>query len=145
LVILAAKHRHTRSGGRKKFRHDGGDAFEMPRAKSSTKRLGDRANPYSRLLPRRIHGGHGWVKYAGSAVGNASLHIAFPRAGVLVQVFGRTKLCRVDENTDNHEIGMTTGLVDEREMAVMQSPHRGNQPDALFLRARSITSLSIRG
>ena len=58
----------------------------------------------------------------------AGLAVSLGVTGVVVQIFGRTKLQRIHENGDDDPVGLGTGPIDERHVPCMEKSHGGHEP-----------------
>ena len=52
-------------------------------------------------------------------------------ARILVEILTRPELGRIHKNGNDHHISAAAGDINQRRMAGMEKPHRGNQRDAL--------------
>ena len=109
-----------------------GDAAEVARAAGAFQRLGERA--------RARRGSGSPSGYMTAAVGayTASTprsatdgEVVVDRSRVGVEVVAAVELQRVDEDRHDDDIGVSAGLVDQRQVAGVQRAHRRHQHDAL--------------
>ena len=77
----------------------------------------------------------GWRKQKINTCFTELRAIGFKSAGVFVEVFVRTKLQAIHENTRHHAVRMRFGLMHQADVAGMQVTHCGHKADTAILLA----------
>jgi len=131
LVVLATEDSFARTHGGKELDHHCGHAFEMARAKSATKWLGERSHPHPRLLAWRVHLADRGHEDAGVAPCSELRAVALEGARITREVFAGPKLRRIDEDRHHYERGAPLGLGDERQVTGVERPHGRNEGHAV--------------
>ena len=67
------------------------------------------------------------------ALGKQLFLVGDQRARIGIEVFGRAKLQRINENTDNDNVAQLAGFTYQVEVTLVQISHRGDKCDALAI------------
>ena len=112
-----------------------GHATEMSRAASAFEWLGQLPNFDMGIETGGVHGIGSWGVHSGDTALAATLEILCGRTWVMLEVVATIELQRVHEDADHHNVAHLLRFVDEHEVAVVQSAHRGDEPDGLVVAA----------
>ena len=121
----------------KEFGDDGEDTREVTGSCRALEQVGRRPghNARHRLAPTGIHGARLGHEQAIDSSGCGEFAIAVQIAGITREVFVRTELQRIDEDTDDDTVGELAGSVHEAQVALVKVSHGGNESDRMGSRA----------
>src|SRR5690606_1912286 len=130
LGVLLPEHREVRAAGQEELGHDRRDPLEVAGPKGPAEAPVEVADPYGRegREPERVQRFHaGREDDVHAALGRQRSEAGVGRAGVARVVLARREVRRGDEGRDGDVVGPPLRRADEREVALVERPHRRYQ------------------
>lgn len=145
LVVLLTEDGHVGPSRGQELGHHGRDAVEVTRTRGPLHLLGEFGDVHRGGEARRVHRRRSGSEDQVDAGVVAGPQVVVEGARVVVVVTLLAELERVDEDRDDHPIGVGGGGGDQFEMAAVQRPHRGDERDPLAGRAGRTGPLASGG
>jgi hypothetical protein len=139
LGVLLAEVGGRRAARVEQLGHDGDHAAEVAGADRPLQPVGQ-GSGVDRHAGRavRVHRGGVGGEHQVDALGLRQREVPVEVAGIRLEVLPRPELQRVHEQRHGHDVLIRPGPPHQREVALVEEPHRGNEPDGPACRARLV-------
>ena len=144
LCILLSEVRAIGLHGIQQLGYNRRDADEVAGATRALQHTGERIHRDARRVAGRVHLLDARNEHEADACAFQHLKVACFVTGVLREVLVRAELRRVDEDRGVDALALGLRGVHQREVALVQVPHRGHQPNRAASVAPSVTECSER-
>jgi hypothetical protein len=98
-------------------------------ARVALERVGEATHFNARVKAGRVDLLDGRGEQQVDAFGLRQYDVPVLVAGIALEVFARAELSRIYEQRDHDEVAVLPSPPDQRKMALVKEPHRGNKPD----------------